>query len=97
MKFGAFIPDDYFVLTAASKIGKSAVPFVCVEEPGEEKEAKRIKKVGESNNWAVTNVKETEAKRSPRPTLYYFDDAASGVDSSRVCSESDDGGGTEAV
>ena len=63
----AFIPDDYFVLTAASKIGKSAVPFICVEEPDEEPEAKRIKKVGESNNWKVTNVKESEAKRSPRP------------------------------
>lgn len=63
----AFIPDDYFVLTAHNTIEKLPVPFTCVEEPGEEKEAERIKKVGEKNTWTVTSVKETEAKRSPRP------------------------------
>ncbi len=63
----AFIPDDYFVLTAHSTIEKLPVPFTCVEEPGEEKEAERIKRVGEKNTWTVTSVKETEAKRSPRP------------------------------
>ncbi len=62
----AFIPDDYFVLTAHSTISKAAVPFTCTEEPGEEKEAMRIKKVGEKDDWTVTNVKESEAKRSPK-------------------------------
>ena len=63
----AFIPDDYFVLTANLNKSKLNVPFICTEEPGEEKEAKRIKKVGESHDWVVKAVKESEAKRAPRP------------------------------
>jgi DNA topoisomerase I len=63
----AFIPDDYFTLTAHTKAGKMAIPFVCVEEPTEASEANRIKTVGEKSNWQVTNLKESEAKRSPRP------------------------------
>lgn len=63
----AFIPDDYFVLTAQLKEGKIVIPFVCSEEPGEEKEAARIKTVGEAHDWEITAVKESEAKRSPKP------------------------------
>lgn len=63
----AFIPDDFFVLTAHTKKDKMDIPFTCTEEPGEEKEAKRIKKVGEDNKWIVSGIKESEAKRSPRP------------------------------
>jgi len=62
----AFIPDDFFVLTAHTKKDKVEIPFICTQEPGEEKEANRIKKVGEKNNWKVTDIKETEAKRSPK-------------------------------
>jgi DNA topoisomerase-1 len=61
----AFIPEDYFVLTAHLKKDKTAIPFVCVEEPKAQVEADRIKKVGEAHAWDVTDVKETEAKRSP--------------------------------
>ena len=63
----AFIPEDFFVLTAQLKDKKAIMPFTCVEEPGEEKEAKRIKKIGEKNTWVVKDIKETEAKRSPKP------------------------------
>lgn len=63
----AFNPEDYFVLTAESVIDSHAVPFTCVEEPKTEAEAKRIEKIGEAHQWAVTEVKESEAKRSPRP------------------------------
>jgi DNA topoisomerase I len=63
----AFIPDDYFTLTANTTSGKMAIPFVCGEEPTEKDEAERIKKVGEAHSWAITDLKETEAKRSPRP------------------------------
>jgi DNA topoisomerase I len=63
----AFIPEDYFVLTANLKKDKMAIPFGCTVEPKEEAEAKRIKKVGEANDWVVIAVKETEAKRVPRP------------------------------
>jgi DNA topoisomerase-1 len=63
----AFIPDDYFVLTAHTQREKMAIPFTCVEEPSTQKEADRIKNIGEKNAWAITDIKETEAKRSPKP------------------------------
>ena len=64
----AFVPEDYFVLTADTKLKDgSQVPFTCVEEPKEEKEAKRIKEVGEKNSWDTKDVRETETKRSPKP------------------------------
>jgi DNA topoisomerase-1 len=63
----AFIPDDYYTLTAHTTANKASIPFVCTEEPGEKIEADRIKTVGEAHAWAVTGLKETEAKRSPRP------------------------------
>jgi DNA topoisomerase-1 len=63
----AFIPDDYFVLTAHTQKEKMAIPFTCVEEPSTQKEADQIKSVGEKNAWAITDIKETEAKRSPKP------------------------------
>ncbi len=62
----AFIPETYYTLTAHTKAGKMAIPFLCTEEPREQSEAQRIKRVGESNAWAITDLKETEAKRSPR-------------------------------
>ena len=61
-----FIPEKFFVLSAMTKLAKDTVPFVCVEEPREEKEANRIKELGESHSWEIKDVKETEQKRSPR-------------------------------
>ena len=63
----AFIPEDYFVLTANTTAKKLAIPFVCTIEPTIVTEADRIKTVGEANPWAVTSIKETEAKRAPKP------------------------------
>lgn len=63
----AFIPEDFFVLTAHLKKGTTNIPFTCTKEPKEETEAKRIQKVGESHKWSVLSIKETETKRSPRP------------------------------
>jgi DNA topoisomerase-1 len=63
----AFVPDDYYTLTAHTTAGKTSIPFLCTEEPGEKSEADRIKTVGEAHSWTVTGLKETEAKRSPRP------------------------------
>jgi len=62
----AFVPDDYFTLTAHTKAAKLEIPFVCTVEPTEEKEASRIKAVGLANPWAITDLKETEVKRSAR-------------------------------
>lgn len=62
-----FIPEDYFVLTADLKESKMNIPFTCTQEPTEEAEAERIKQIGEKHNWIITKLKETEAKRSPKP------------------------------
>jgi len=64
----AFNPEDYFVLTAHTTAeDKTKIPFLCSEEPRDRKEVGRIKDVAEKYDWAVQSVKETEAKRVPRP------------------------------
>jgi len=63
----AFVPEPFFVLTAHSTINKLPVPFLCSEKPGKEKEAQRIKQVGESHTWSITRLKETEVHRTPKP------------------------------
>lgn len=64
----AFKPEQFFVLTAPTKLSDgSVVPFTCTEEPKEKAEAERIKQAGEAGAWTVKDVKETEQKRSPRP------------------------------
>lgn len=63
----AFVPEDFFILTAKTKKGTTAIDFTCTEEPNQEAEADRIKAVGEKHSWKVTDIKETEAKRAPRP------------------------------
>lgn len=63
----AFIPEDYFVLTAHLAQNKNVIPFGCTIEPKEAAEAERIKKVGEAHDWKIISIKESEAKRAPRP------------------------------
>lgn len=63
----AFNPEDYFVLTANLEREKLSMPFTCTKEPKTEAEANRIQKAGEKADWEVLEIKETEAKRSPRP------------------------------
>ncbi len=63
----AFIPEDYYNLTAHTKAKGMEIPFFCSVEPKEKTEAERIKKVGEAAKWAITDLKETETKRVPRP------------------------------
>lgn len=64
----AFIPESYFVITAETKT-KSGGPLAltCVEEPRDQKVADDIVARGEKGSWQITDVKETEQKRSPRP------------------------------
>ncbi len=40
--------------------------LVCAEEPRDEKEADKILETGKANDWHVTDVKESQVKRSPR-------------------------------
>jgi DNA topoisomerase-1 len=64
----SFVPEDYFVLTANLKAStKNSITFTCVEEPTEEAEAERIKKVGETHQWEIKSIRETETERSPKP------------------------------
>ncbi len=63
----AFVPENFFVLTAHAKKDKRGIPFICVEELKTEAGATRIKTIGETHGWVVTDIKESEAKRSPRP------------------------------
>jgi DNA topoisomerase I len=63
----AFIPEDYFVLTAHLQQAKMVIPFTCTQEPKEEGEATRIKSIGEAHPWVINSIKETEVKRAPRP------------------------------
>lgn len=63
----AFIPEDYFVLTAQLNANKTNIPFECTIEPKEESEAKRIQTIGQKHDWEITSIKETETKRAPRP------------------------------
>ena len=63
----AFIPEDYFVLTANLNKDKDIIPFACSIEPKEEKEANKIKEIGEKHDWEISDIKESEAKRSPKP------------------------------
>lgn len=63
----AFIPENYFVLTAHLSQKKELIPFTCTIEPKEETEAKRIKNIGEKHDWSITSVKESELRRAPRP------------------------------
>lgn len=62
----AFIPEAFFVLTAHTQKDKMNIPFVCVEEPKTQQESDRIKKIGEAHAWEIIDIKETEAKRSPK-------------------------------
>jgi len=63
----AFIPETFYNLTANTEAKGLKIPFACSVEPKEKEEAERIKKVGEKSAWAITNLKETETKRSPKP------------------------------
>ncbi len=68
----AFKPEDFWVITAMTETKeKSSLLLTCVEEPRDEAVAKDIvakgKEAGEKGTWVVTDVKETEQKRAPRP------------------------------
>jgi len=63
----AFVPEDYWVLTADVKHEKAAFTVTCTEEPREEKETERILTAAKNNPWHIVAVKETQQKRSPYP------------------------------
>ena len=63
----AFVPEKFWVLSADVKTKKGEqFTVICVEEPREEKEAKRIHDEATTKKWRVLSVDETEQSRSPR-------------------------------
>lgn len=68
----AFVPEVFWKITAlllaTSKSNKKdEILFTCKEEPRDKKEVDRILEVGKNGKWKIISVKETEAKRSPKP------------------------------
>src|SRR4051812_38234127 len=63
----AFIPETFWVITADVK-NKADVQFTltCSEEPRDKKLVEKILDVGNKESWKVTDLKETEVKRSPK-------------------------------
>ncbi len=63
----AFIPEKYWKIFGIFETEKKEeISLECSEEPRDEKLVKKIIKEGKNGNWLITDVKETEQKRSPR-------------------------------
>ncbi len=63
----AFIPENYWVVSGEFETEKKdKIILICEEEPKNEKETNRILKITKSNLWKITEIKQSETKRSPR-------------------------------
>ncbi|MFM2357500.1 MAG: type topoisomerase [Candidatus Parcubacteria bacterium] len=64
----AFIPETFWVLTADTETEKKdKLVFTCSEEPRDKKVVDEIVLKGNKEAWHITDVKETQAQRAPRP------------------------------
>jgi len=66
----AFKSEDFWVITAhvhPSNNKKMSFDMVCVEEPGTQKETDAIIENAKNGTWTVTDIKETEVARKPKP------------------------------
>ncbi len=63
----AFIPEDYWVLTASFEtLKKASFQAICIEEPKTQKEADAIVTAAQKTAWHVADVEETETSRKAR-------------------------------
>ena len=63
----AFIPEDFWVITAETKTkNKEIISLECLEKPKDQKTVDGILAKGNTEKWKVIDVKETQAKRSPK-------------------------------
>ncbi len=63
----AFIPEKYWVITAnVTTASHDSLDLMCEQEPTNAAEAERIIAAGRTGAWHVTDIKQTETKRSPR-------------------------------
>ncbi len=65
----AFVPEDFWSIYASVKnLEKNyTLETKCIKEPRKLEEVENILKVGKIGNWVVSNIKETNVKRSPKP------------------------------
>ena len=64
----AFDPEKYWIITADTHTAqKDAIPLTCSIEPKTQEDADTIVSKAQKAQWSVSDVKETAAKRSPRP------------------------------
>ena len=63
----AFVPEDFWVITADVKT-KVGVMFnlICSEEPRNKKKVEEILKTGTTEEWKISEVQESQTKRTPR-------------------------------
>ena len=63
----AFVPEKFWTLEGLFETPKKEqIKLSCVEEPRDEKIVEKILTVGKKSAWKVSEVKESEQKRSPR-------------------------------
>lgn len=63
----AFIPETYWKIWGNFKTeNKKELELVCSEEPRDKNLADKILEAGKAGTWTVSDIKETEQKRSPR-------------------------------
>ena len=64
----AFIPEKFWVIEADFKTkAGTEIKLACTEEPKTENEATRIVETGKTGKWSITDISQSEAKRTPRP------------------------------
>ncbi len=63
----AFVPEKYWKIYGDfTTVKKENLRLECSEEPRDEKLVEQIMTLGQKSDWVVTDVKESEQKRSPR-------------------------------
>ncbi len=63
----AFVPEKYWKITGLFETPKTEkILLTCSEEPRDEKLVEKIMTEGKKGHWSITDVKESEQKRSPR-------------------------------
>ena len=63
----AFIPEDFWVITADVKSDKGNLIVTCVEEPRDRAFVDQILESGKKGSWSITDIKESKVQRQPRP------------------------------
>ncbi len=67
----AFVPEDFWTIEGLFKIGTSSqtethLHLTCSEEPRDKKIVDEILALGKNNPWIITDIKESEQKRTAR-------------------------------